>query len=125
MEVHVSYPNDLHDLHNDLLFMCEKRKIIGAQKLVLNLYDKKKYVIHIVALDQVLKHGLVLDKVHQVMAYLERVMKLDFISEGISRKGDEVGLQIRNCLQQEPDRVRDGKDPSCNEQTHLSRPSHP
>ena len=69
LEVHVSYPNDLHDLHNDILFMCEKRKVIGAPKLVLNLYDKKKYVIHIVALDQVLKHGLVLDKVHQVIEF--------------------------------------------------------
>ena len=63
LEVEVSYPNDLHDLHDDLPFKHKKRKISGVQKLVLNLYDKKKYVIHIAALDKKLKHGLVLDKV--------------------------------------------------------------
>ena len=47
LEVDVSYPYDLHDLHNNLLFMCEKRKISGVQKQVPNLYDEKKYVIHI------------------------------------------------------------------------------
>ena len=56
LEVDVSYPDDLHNLHNDLLFMCEKMKICGVQKLVPSLFHKKKYVIHIAALDQVLKH---------------------------------------------------------------------
>ena len=51
LEVSMSYPNDLHDQHNDFPFMCEKRKINGVQKLVHNLYDKKKCVINIVALD--------------------------------------------------------------------------
>ena len=60
LEADVSYPKDLHDLHNDLPFMCDKRKINGVQKLALNMHDKKEYVIHIMALDQVLKHGMVL-----------------------------------------------------------------
>ena len=63
-EVDISYPNILHNLHNDLPFMCKRRKINGVQKLVPNLYDKKKCVIHIAALNKALKHGLVLDKVH-------------------------------------------------------------
>ena len=66
LEVSMSYPNGLHDQHNDFPFMCEKRKINGVQKLVHNLYDKKKCVINIVSLDQAFKHRLVLDKVHQV-----------------------------------------------------------
>ena len=41
LEVDISYPDDLHDLHNDLSFMCQKRKINEIQKLVSNLYDKK------------------------------------------------------------------------------------
>ena len=40
------------------------------------------------------------------------------------QEGGEAKLQIGNCLQQEPDRVRDGKDPSRNAQTHLSQASH-
>ena len=69
LEVDVFYPDDLNDMHNDLQLMCEKRMIIGVQKLVLNLYDKKKYAIHITALDQAFKHGLVLNKVHQVTEF--------------------------------------------------------
>ena len=49
--------------------MCEKIKINKAEKLVPNLYDKKKYVIHIRALDQALKHGLILEKVHRVIEF--------------------------------------------------------
>ena len=64
LEVNVRYPEELHDFHNDLLFMCEKMKINGVEKLVRYLNDKKKYVIHIIALNQALKHGFILEKVH-------------------------------------------------------------
>ena len=67
LEVDVKYPKELHNSHNELPFMCEKMKINGVEKLVPNLYDKKKYVIHIRALDQTLKHGLILEKVHRVI----------------------------------------------------------
>ena len=56
LKVDVSDLHDLHNLHNDLPFMCEKRKINRVQKLVSNLYNKKKYVIHFMALYQALKH---------------------------------------------------------------------
>ena len=62
LEVDVKYPKELLDSHNDLPFMCKKLKINGVEKLVPNLFDKVRYVIHIRALDQALKHGLVLRK---------------------------------------------------------------
>ena len=49
--------------------MCEKLKINKVKKLVLNIYDKKKYLIHIRTLYQVLKHGLMLKKVHRVIEF--------------------------------------------------------
>ena len=69
LEVDVKYPKELHDSHNDLPFMCEKMAINGVEKLVPNLYDKEKYVIHIRASDQALRHGLVLEKVHRVIEF--------------------------------------------------------
>ena len=69
LEVDVKYPKELHDLHNELPFMCEKMTINGVEKLVPNLYDKKKYVIHIRALHQALKQGLILEKVHRVIEF--------------------------------------------------------
>ena len=62
LEVDVKYLKELHDSHNDLPFMCKKMKINGVETLVPNLHTKKKYVIHIRALDQALKHGLILKK---------------------------------------------------------------
>ena len=49
--------------------MCERMEINGVAKLVLNLRDKKDYVIHIKALDQALQHGLRLDRIHQAIEF--------------------------------------------------------
>ena len=69
LEVDVSYPKDLHNSHNDLPFMCERMEINGVEKLVPNLRDKKNYVIHIQALNQVLQHGLRLDRIHRAIEF--------------------------------------------------------
>ena len=69
LEVDVKYSKELHDLHNDLPFISEKMKINKVEKQVPNLYDKKNYVIHIRALDQALKHRLILEKVHHVIEF--------------------------------------------------------
>ena len=61
LEVDVRYPRELHDSHNDLPFMCQCMVINGVGKLIPNLYYKKRYVIYIRALEQALKHGLVLE----------------------------------------------------------------
>ena len=67
--VDVKYPTDLHDSHNDLAFVCDKMKINKVEKLVPNLRDKKNYVIHIRALDQALRHGLVLERIHRAIEF--------------------------------------------------------
>ena len=69
LEVDVIYPKDLHDSYNDLPFMCERMEINGVEKLVPNLRDKKNYIIHIQALNQVLQHGLRLDAIHRVIEF--------------------------------------------------------
>ena len=50
LEVDAEYPRELHNHQNDLPFLCEKIKVNGVEKLVPNLYDKEKYVIHVKAL---------------------------------------------------------------------------
>ena len=69
LEVNVKYPKELHNLHDGLPFMCEKVEINKAEKLVPNLYDKKNYVIHVRALNQALKHGLILERVHRMIEF--------------------------------------------------------
>ena len=67
LEVDISYPKELHYSHNDLPFMCERMEINGVEKLVPNLRNKKNYVIHIQALNQVLQQGLRLDRIHRAI----------------------------------------------------------
>ena len=69
LEVDVDYPKELHESHNELPFLPERMKIGKVEKLVPNLNKKKKYVVHIKALDQALKHGLVLKKVHRAIKF--------------------------------------------------------
>ena len=49
--------------------MCERMEINRVEKLVPNLRDKKSYVIHIRALAQALKHGLILDTIHRAIEF--------------------------------------------------------
>ena len=39
-----------------------------SEKLMCNLHRNKKYVIHMKAVKQALDHGVILDKVHEVIA---------------------------------------------------------
>ena len=58
LEVDVKYPKKLHHLHSDLPFLPERMEIDKCKKLVCNLRNKKKYVVHIRSLKQALNHGL-------------------------------------------------------------------
>ena len=44
-------------------------EINRVEKLVPNLNDKKNYIIHIETQNQALKHGLILEKVHQSIEF--------------------------------------------------------
>ena len=44
--------------------MCERMKINGVEKLVPKLHHKRNYIIHIKVLNQALKQGLILDRIH-------------------------------------------------------------
>ncbi|XP_057296192.1 uncharacterized protein LOC130625142 [Hydractinia symbiolongicarpus] len=58
LEVDIDYQKELHDKHNELPFLPERRMIHRVEKLIPNLEHKKNYVVHIGALHQALKHGL-------------------------------------------------------------------
>ena len=44
-------------------------KIDKCKKLVCNLHDKKRYVLHIRSLKQALEYGLKLEKIHRVIEF--------------------------------------------------------
>ena len=80
MEVDMLYPGELHDKHNDLPFMCNRMKIGGVEKLVTDLYYKRRYVIHIRALQQALDHGLILEKIQRTIEFKQTPWIKEYIA---------------------------------------------
>ena len=72
LEVDLEYPENLHDLHNDYPFCPERVKCKnGVEKLIPNLRDKTKYIIHYKNLIQCLKAGMKLKKIHRGIKFVE------------------------------------------------------
>ena len=72
LEVDVKYPKKLHDLHSNLPFLPRRVKIDKCKKLVCDLHNKKKYVVHIKSLKQALNHGLKFKKVHRIIKFNQK-----------------------------------------------------
>jgi len=58
LEVNLKYPKKLHKLHNDYPLAPEQIEINKGKKLIPNLNEKKKYVLHYKNLKQYLDLGL-------------------------------------------------------------------
>ena len=72
LEVDIDYPKELFNLHKDLPFLPERKKVEKVEKLICSIEDKEKYVIHIRALKQALNHGLKLKKVHRIIQFKQK-----------------------------------------------------
>ena len=103
LEVDLEYPKELRDLHNDYPLapevmnvksnmLSEKQveiyKLINGskepkdektKKLILNLNDKSKYVVHIRTLQFFLKHGLKLKKIHRAIKFEQKEILKPYI----------------------------------------------
>ena len=102
LEVDLDYPKELHDLHKDYPLapeiMCINESMLSqvqkdihkyhsgkdasdekTNKLVLNVMDKKEYVLHISALKFYLQHGLHLKKVHRAISFKQENFLKPFI----------------------------------------------
>lgn len=83
LEVDLHYPSDIHDAHADLPFAAERIDVpipFGrSKKLVANLNDKYKYVIHYQHLRKCLEHGLQLLKIHRVLSFDQKAFLEPYI----------------------------------------------
>ena len=118
LEVDVEYPKELHENHNELPFLVKKMKIGREEKLVPNPKDQKEYVVHIKPLDQALKHGLKLKKVHLVIKFRQsKWMKAYVMLNTRLRKDaknefekDFFKLMNNNVLGETMENIRNDKD---------------
>lgn len=59
LRVDIEYPKELHDLNNDYPLAVESVTVDGVKKLIPNLYDKERYVVHHELLRCCLRSGMV------------------------------------------------------------------
>ena len=82
LEVDLDYPQELHDAHNDYPFAPESMEIGKVRKLVPNLHDKKKYVIHSANLKQYVGlGGLRLRKIHRAIRFNQRPWLKEYVNK--------------------------------------------
>ena len=71
LEVDLEYLKSLHDLHNDYPLAPEHIRINKVDKLIPNLRDKDKYILHYENLKQYLSLGLKLTHIHRGIKFEE------------------------------------------------------
>ena len=59
--------------------MPESKKVNKVEKLICDIEDKRKYVIHIRALKQALNNGLRLKKVHRISQFEQKAWLKTYI----------------------------------------------
>ena len=97
LEVDLEYPENLHDLHNDYPFCPERVECKnGVEKLIPNLRDKTKYVIHYKNLIQCLKAGLKLKKIHRGIKFIESAWIKPYID-----KNTNLRTQAKNNFEKD------------------------
>ena len=68
-QAYVDYLKELFNLHKDLPFLPERKKVNKCKKIICSIEDKEKYVVHIRVLKQDLNDGLILKKIHRVIKF--------------------------------------------------------
>ena len=82
LEVDLTYPEELHDLHNDYPLCPERVECDkGVKKLIPNLRHKNNYVVHYKTLMQYLNLGMELKKIHRGIKFIE----CDFLKPYINK----------------------------------------
>ena len=93
LEADVQYPENFHNLHNDLSFFPERMKIEKVEKLIANFHDKNAYDIDIKS-KQTLNQGLVLKKVHRVIKFNQKAWVKPYIDMNTDlRKNQKLTLR--------------------------------
>ena len=94
LEVDVKYPKRLHKLHSDLPFLSKRMEVNKCKKLVCNLFNKTKYVVHINVLKQALNHGLKFKKIHRVIEFNQEAWLKPYIDMNTElRKAEKIDFE--------------------------------
>ena len=79
LEVDLDYPKELHKTHNDFPLAPERLMIGKVEKLIPNLWGKKKYVLHEKNLKLYCDLGLKITKIHRGIKFREEPWMKSYI----------------------------------------------
>ncbi|KAE9521340.1 hypothetical protein AGLY_018262 [Aphis glycines] len=81
-DVDISYPQNLHDEHNDLPFLPQNSIPKGSKmnKLMATFKTKKNYIVHYRSLQQAIANGLIVEKVNRVLQFNQSAWLADYIN---------------------------------------------
>ena len=114
----LNYPENLHDIHNDLQMAPEKIKLteemlspteleiknkydikVGEiNKLTPNLYSRKNYVLHYRNLKYYLSQVLTLKRVHRILEFKQSPWMKPYIDFNTQKRMEETNEAIKNLL---------------------------
>ena len=80
LEVDLEYPEDLQDLHNDYPLAPERLKNGGVEKLIPNICNKSKYIIHHKTLKLYESLGLKIMRIHRSIKFEESAWLESYIT---------------------------------------------
>ena len=79
LEVDLEYPRELRVLHNDYPVAPERLRINNVEKLIPNLWDKEKYIVHHENLKLYEELGLKIKKIHRGIKFREEPWMKSYI----------------------------------------------
>ena len=71
LELDLEYPKEFHNIHNDYPLAPERLMVNNVEKLIPNLWNKNKNVLHFRNLKQYEELGLKIKKIHQGIIFTE------------------------------------------------------
>ena len=82
VEVDLTYPDHLHDSHNDFPLAPERIKGTDDQlKLIPNLYNKAHYVCHYRNLQFFVRHGMVVSAIYRILMFKQTRLLSGYINK--------------------------------------------
>ena len=89
VEGDMEYPHDLHDLHNDFPLAPERIKVNRVEKLIPNLNNKEKYIVHHKTPKLYERLGLKITKIHRGIKFKESTWLKPYIDLNTNLRSKE------------------------------------
>ena len=80
IEVHLYYPENVHNLHNYYPLAPERIKIGNVEKLIPNLKNQTNYVVHYENVNLYESVGLKITKIHRCIKFEESAWLEEYIN---------------------------------------------